>query len=263
MNDSDGFGDNDAGYGGGSQSDAGAQSDAQSSENGSQGVGDMGGGFDPSSPDFSVPQAGPDPTQSMGSVGDSVSPADIDYGFRSAEAVSQQMSAAHSAFDQGNYGAALGYAVGALGSAALGQLGNALGAIGADIGGKLGLGIGLGLIGLGSTAGIVGVVAMGLIGATLGKKGMTQLGQDMATAIGLGYTHNQAIGQAIDGLDIGQDGAESVLNYLDKFANADESTQVKMLSDLFKEGSEGEQQNNLYRRRSNIIGTGRQGLTIE
>lgn len=253
-------GDMDSGYGGGSQADAGAQSDAQSAENESQGGygGGGGEGFDPSNPDFSVDLSQPLNSTPDFSVdlsgplhGSVVDPheANIDYSYRSLEAIDQHISV-------GNYMEAIGHGIMGVAHHALGAFGSFMGT---QFGGALGASLvgAIGVTNIGVAIGIVAVVSV--VTTHFGKKAGTQLGLDMQQSMVSGQVTGQHVMDSLEGLIGGEsDGGAA---FAEKLKAALEMPPEEFLA-MALETTETNI-NTLYRRRSNIIGTGRMGLTID
>lgn len=260
--DMDGYGDYDAGYGGGTY-DAGAASEAQSGENDSQGSDGGfwgGGGSDPvDAANDAIAELGLGPAgfadyaygNFPGGYGDQQGGRSTGPGF---DYDSYYSGLAKAEFGAGNY---LTAAKLALASIIDDVFASSLGKVGGVLGGSFGS----------SVVGILGVtnpyVAAGLVvaGYLAGTKGLSSLGQTIGDDLQRNLDDGVVTPGQIDDLinSVGEGVAGDLFEFLDNASAED----VQAMIAEGQEYIESNKSSGLARRRTNIIGTGRSGLTIE
>lgn len=160
----------------------------------------------------------------------------------------------------GNLVTALGYAV-------LGVLDTVTGFLGGKFGGIMGIAavrVVIGILNITNPYAMTAIVVIGMVYGT--KKGTSigsQLGKDLRDAINSGNFSASDLDDMVDGLSDseGEGGIESIISRIGNIS--DEDLEKYLLEGLDALSLDQKRVENLYRRRSNIIGTGTNGLFIE
>lgn len=231
----------------GSDTAGGAESDIGGSESNATDSSDSGdtlGGWEAQvaegySPGVGGSTVGTGPGGGMGTANASLQHAEEVLGI----SVHNHMDMASAAASSGQWGLAVE-------EVALAGLSSIAGAFGEKLGGAVGSSLGM------SLAGPIGAILGGLLGSVLGSKALSSAASSAVFGATIGLTRGTI---SIDDFGVGEQDLQKVYEVISELS----TDELLVMSTQYMEESKQNNFSTLYRRRSNIIGTGLSGLFIE